>query len=85
MQYRAALSRISHAKNIKQTPQDFYKDTTDPKMSRLAVIFQRYEEALARSNALDFDDLLLESVRLLRHDADLRAIYNRRLRVPDDR
>ena len=46
MQYRAALSRISHAKNIQQTPQDFYKDTTDPKMSRLAVIFERYEEAL---------------------------------------
>src|SRR5687768_2118103 len=26
MQYRAALSRISHAKNVQQTPQDFYKD-----------------------------------------------------------
>ena len=69
MQYRAALSRISHAKNIQQTPQDFYKDTTDPKMARLAVVFQQYEEALLRSNALDFDDLLLESVRLLQHDA----------------
>lgn len=79
MQYRAALSRISHAKNIQQTPQDFYKDTTDPKMARLAVVFQRYEEALLRANALDFDDLLLESVRLLRHDADLRGIYNRKL------
>jgi DNA helicase-2/ATP-dependent DNA helicase PcrA len=79
MQYRAALSRISHAKNVQQTPEDFYKDTTDPKMARLAVIFQRYQEALLRNNALDFDDLLLESVRLLRHDADLRGIYNRRL------
>ena len=79
MQYRAALSKISHAKNVQQTPQDFYKDTTDPKMARLAVVFQRYEEALLRSNALDFDDLLLQSVRLLKHDADLRAIYGRKL------
>jgi DNA helicase-2/ATP-dependent DNA helicase PcrA len=79
MQYRAALSRISHAKNVQQTPQDFYKDTTDPKMARLAVVFQRYEEALLRNNALDFDDLLLESVRLLKHDADLRAVCNRRI------
>ena len=79
MQYRAALSKISHAKNLQQTPQDFYKDTTDPKMARLAVVFQRYEEALLRSNALDFDDLLLQSVRLLKHDADLRAIYGRKL------
>lgn len=79
MPYRAALSRISHAKNIQQTPQDFYKDTTDPRMARLAVVFQRYEEALLRSNAVDFDDLLLQSVRLLKHDSDLRAIYNSKL------
>ena len=39
MQYRAALSRISHAKNQKETPQDFYKVAHDQKMSRLAVIF----------------------------------------------
>jgi DNA helicase-2/ATP-dependent DNA helicase PcrA len=80
MQYRAALSRISHAKNHKQTPQDFYKDTTDPKMSRLAVIFERYENRLRESNALDFDDLLLETVRLLRHDAGVRDAYNKRIR-----
>jgi DNA helicase II / ATP-dependent DNA helicase PcrA len=80
MPYRAAMSRISHAKNQKQTPQDFYKDTTDPKMARLAVIFERYEDRLRESNALDFDDLLLESVRLLRHDADVRRAYNERIR-----
>ncbi|MEJ7607593.1 MAG: UvrD-helicase domain-containing protein [Bryobacteraceae bacterium] len=80
MQFRAALSRISQAKNQKQTAQDFYRDTTDPKMSRLAVVFDKYEEALRRANALDFDDLLLESVRLLRHDRELREAYNRRLR-----
>lgn len=80
MQYRAALSRISQAKNQKQTPQDFYKDTTDPKMSRLAVVFERYEQRLRESNALDFDDLLLESVRLLRHDAGVRKAYNERIR-----
>src|SRR5436305_2007542 len=72
MQYRAALSRISQAKNQKETPQDFYKNTADPKMSRLAVIYERYQNRLIECNALDFDDLLLEAVRLLRHDADVR-------------
>lgn len=78
MQYRAALSRISHAKNHKETPEDFYKNATDPKAERMAVIFEQYEGKLRQANALDFDDLLLESVRLLRNDTMIREAYNRR-------
>jgi DNA helicase-2/ATP-dependent DNA helicase PcrA len=79
MQYRAALSRISHAKNLKQTPQDFYRDAKDPAASKLAVIWEDYEKALRTANALDFDDLLLESVRLLHYDQATREMYNRRI------
>jgi len=80
MQYRAALSRISQAKNQKETPQDFYQMTGDPKMGKLAVVFERYEARLIESNALDFDDLLLETVRLLRSNAEVRRSYSERLR-----
>ncbi len=76
MQYRAALSAISRAKSQHETPADFYKQTQDPKMSRLAVIFEQYEAKLRQANALDFDDLLLESVRLLTYDTDTRRKYN---------
>lgn len=76
MQYRAALSVISRAKSQHETPADFYKQTQDPKMSRLAVIFEQYEAKLRQANALDFDDLLLESVRLLTYDTDTRRKYN---------
>jgi DNA helicase-2/ATP-dependent DNA helicase PcrA len=79
LQYRAALSRISHAKNSKKTPQELYADSTDPAASKLAVIFEDYEKALHRANALDFDDLLLEAVRLLYHDQATRDVWNRRL------
>lgn len=78
MQYRAALSRISHGKSHNETPQDWYKAATDAKLTRLAKIYDVYEERLLQANALDFDDLLLESVRLLRHDEALRHLYNRR-------
>ena len=78
MQYRASLSRISHAKSHNETPQDWYKAATDPKLTRLAKIYELYEDRLLQANALDFDDLLLESVRLLRHDEALRKLYNRR-------
>ena len=79
MQPRAVLSRISHAKNSKKGPQDLYKEATDPNLTKIAVIFEEYEKALRQANALDFDDLLLETVRLLYHDQATRDGYNRRL------
>ncbi len=78
MQYRASLSRISHAKSHQETPQDWFKAATDPKLTRLAKVYELYEERLRQANALDFDDLLLESVRLLRHDDAFRQLCNRR-------
>ncbi|MBV9304317.1 MAG: UvrD-helicase domain-containing protein [Acidobacteriaceae bacterium] len=78
MQYRAMQSRISHSKSHNQTPEDWYKAATDPKLTRLATIYEQYEEELRKANALDFDDLLLESVRLLRNDDATRQLYNRR-------
>ena len=78
MQYRACSSWISHNKTHQQSPQDVYGSAKDHKSSRLAVVYDRYEQRLRQANALDFDDLLLESVRLLRHDQELREQYNRR-------
>jgi DNA helicase II / ATP-dependent DNA helicase PcrA len=77
MQYRAVLSRLSHAKNQKKTPQDLYEQAADPVTEKLAVIFEEYEKELRKANALDFDDLLLEAVRLLYHDQATRESYNR--------
>ncbi len=78
MQYRAALSLISHGKSHNEMPQDWLKAATDHKLTRLAKVYELYEERLRQANALDFDDLLLESVRLLRHDDVLRQLCNRR-------
>src|ERR1019366_6812278 len=78
MQYRAALSRISHAKNRKETAQDFYKRAINKETETLAKVFEEYEKALRTANALDFDDLLLEAVWLLNHDEATRDAWNRR-------
>jgi len=78
MPYRACCSWISHNKSHKLSSQDVYSSAKDHKGSRLAVIYDRYEQRLRQANALDFDDLLLEPVRLLQHDQDLREQYNRR-------
>jgi DNA helicase-2/ATP-dependent DNA helicase PcrA len=72
MQYRAACSWISHKKSRKESPEDVYGASTDAHTSRLASIYQQYEGRLRQANALDFDDLLLECVRLLAQDHELR-------------
>ncbi len=79
MQYRAALSIISHAKNRRETAADMRNAAKDPKVRRLAEVFDQYEGRLRQANALDFDDLLLEAVRLLAHDDAVRRMWNDRL------
>jgi DNA helicase-2/ATP-dependent DNA helicase PcrA len=78
MNYRAALSRISRAKSHKTTPEELAQAAADPTSSRLAAVYQRYQDRLLEANALDFDDLLLEAVRLLAHDTATRQKLNRR-------
>jgi DNA helicase-2/ATP-dependent DNA helicase PcrA len=79
LQYRAVLSKISHAKNTKQGPPDLYKAAVNKESEAVAAVFEEYEKTLRTANALDFDDLLLEAVRLLQHDDATREAWNRRL------
>ncbi len=79
MPYRATLSHIGQAKSAKKTPQEMYSESADPRVTKVAAVYEEYEKALRQANALDFDDLLLESVRLLYHDGDTRNAWNRRL------
>jgi len=78
MQYRAMCSWISHKKSRNESPADVYGASTDQKTSQLASVYEQYEGRLHQANALDFDDLLLETVRVLAHDANLRFQMNRR-------
>jgi DNA helicase-2/ATP-dependent DNA helicase PcrA len=77
---RNVLARISWAKNHMLDPQELYLQSADPKTERIAHIYKQYAQELERANALDFDDLLLESVRLLSVSAEVRASCNRRYR-----
>ncbi len=75
---RAVLAHISWAKNHMLDPQEVYLQSADPKTERVAQIYAEYKKELAKANALDFDDLLLETVRLLKAAAPVREYYNRR-------
>jgi len=75
---RNVLSHISWAKNHMLDPQEVYLNSADPKTERIAHIYEEYRKELRRANALDFDDLLLEAVRLLKSSANVREYYNQR-------
>jgi DNA helicase-2/ATP-dependent DNA helicase PcrA len=77
---RTVLSRISYAKNHMLDPQEIYLESTDPVAERVAHIYEIYRKELRKANALDFDDLLLEAVRVLRSSGEVRERYNRRYR-----
>jgi DNA helicase-2/ATP-dependent DNA helicase PcrA len=75
---RSVLSHISWAKNHMLDPQEVYLQSGDPKTERVAHIYEEYRKELRKANALDFDDLLLETVRLLKTVPAVRDYYNRR-------
>jgi DNA helicase-2/ATP-dependent DNA helicase PcrA len=77
---RTVLSRISWAKNHMLDPQELFLQSTDPNGERVAHIFEAYRKELRKANALDFDDLLLEAVHLLRASGEVKERYNRRYR-----
>src|SRR5436305_1905296 len=74
----AILSRISWAKNHMLEPQELYLQSADPSSERAAHIYEEYRKELRKANALDFDDLLLETVKLLKLSAEVRQRYQRR-------
>jgi DNA helicase-2/ATP-dependent DNA helicase PcrA len=77
---RTVLGRISWAKSHMVDPQEYYLASKDPNSERIAHIYQSYRAELRKCNALDFDDLLLEAVRLLKVSTEVRERYQRRYR-----
>ena len=80
MHPNAVLARISLAKNRLQSPESVLAEADGGRDQLVGSVWQRYREALARTRALDFDDLLLETVRLLRDHEPVREHYQRRYR-----
>jgi len=75
---RVALGRISWAKNHMIDPQEYFLASTNPLEEKIAHIFKIYRDELFKANAMDFDDLLLETVRLLKSSSEVRERYNRK-------
>jgi len=75
---RAILSMISNAKNKMWDSRTFTKNADNYFEEICAQVYHHYEEALTRNNAVDFDDLLMKTVQLLREFPGVRTKYNDR-------
>ena len=75
---RATQSAISGAKNRGEDPESYssHSDYNDERRAAIARVFKLYEERLRNNNALDFDDLLIRAVQLLRRSKETREKYN---------
>ncbi len=74
------LREISAAKNHDVSVDRFAAFACDQTSRIVAHVWREYEEELRRADALDFDDLLLRTVRLLREHPDIRAAYQQKWR-----
>src|SRR5690242_15515351 len=79
---RAVQAAISSAKNRGEDAEAFgaRAQYIDERRASIARVFVLYEERLHKNNALDFDDLLIKTVRLLRDVSEVRERYNDRFR-----
>jgi DNA helicase-2/ATP-dependent DNA helicase PcrA len=74
----SVLSEISDAKNRLLDAQAYLAQANDFWSRSVAKAFKAYEDTLTRSNAVDFDDLLLKVALLLRNDAEVRETLQAR-------
>ena len=78
---RSMRSQISHAKNHGITPDQMRAEADqarDQERQQASEVFRVYEDILRKGAALDFDDLLLRSVELLRNNPEVRSHWSSR-------
>ena len=74
-QPKLVISVISNAKNKMQDAYAFATFARDFKSQNIAKIYEEYENILNDNNAIDFDDMLMLTVKLLDHNTEVRTEY----------
>ncbi|MCM1148663.1 MAG: UvrD-helicase domain-containing protein [Butyricicoccus sp.] len=81
--YRMVLSQISKAKDEMMTPEQMIESARgkyDVRMTKIGEIYQEYARRMREADAMDFDDLIMFTVRLLLDHDDVRDYYQRKFK-----
>ena len=79
---KSVMTAISRAKDNLMTPEEYAKEFAmrDFRQKRIAQVYAAYQARLRSSNAMDFDDLIMQTVLLLEQDGEVRETYQRKFR-----
>ncbi len=81
MPIKSVIAAISNAKDRLLTPNAYAQEVgSDFRLSRIAKIYAEYQTAMINSNAMDFDDIIVNTVRLLKNNPDVLEFYQRKFR-----
>ena len=77
---RSFQAQISSAKNVLMSPDDFLRNTEGYIAENVAEVYDLYQRRLYENNAMDFDDLIMQTVALLELFPEVRERYQTRFR-----
>ncbi len=78
---KGVMNAISRAKDKLMTPDDVAMEAgQDFRQKQIARVYETYQQMLRESNALDFDDIIMQTVLLLKKYPDVREAYQKRFR-----
>lgn len=79
--HKSILAEISHAKDALVSPEEFKKTAgQDVRMQKIADCYEKYQRLLQNADAMDFDDIIFNTVRLLEENPDVLEHYQRQFR-----
>lgn len=81
LSHKTILNEISKSKDCLITPDEYIEEgAKDARMTRIGQVYKMYQEELKKADAMDFDDMIVNTVRLFEQCPDVRDYYQRRFR-----
>lgn len=77
---RAILGQISKAKNMLLEPEDYEEQVASPFEKVAAKVYKAYQTELKRGGIMDFDDLIMQTLKLLKTNKDVLHFYQNKFR-----
>lgn len=81
LSYKTILNEISRSKDCLITPEEYIRQgEKDARMTLIGKVFKMYQQQLKKADAMDFDDMIVNTVKLLETDSEVRDYYQRKFK-----